>query len=33
LAQLKKEGIPKLLAEHIAHLFIRDPLVIYEKKN
>ncbi|XP_053242486.1 glutamate--cysteine ligase catalytic subunit-like [Podarcis raffonei] len=30
--QLVKEGIDHLLAQHIAHLFIRDPLVIFEEK-
>lgn len=29
--QLTKEGIDELLARHIAHLFIRDPLVIYKE--
>lgn len=24
-------GIDKLLAQHIAHLFIRDPLLLYEE--
>eukprot|EP01083_Nonionella_stella_P067605 178927_1 len=28
---LKKEGIDDLLAKHVAHLFVRDPLVIYEE--
>eukprot|EP00736_Rhodelphis_marinus_P011572 Rmarinus@m.24135 len=27
---LKKEGVDERLARHVAHLFIRDPLVIYE---
>ncbi|XP_034972571.2 glutamate--cysteine ligase catalytic subunit-like [Zootoca vivipara] len=30
--QLVKEGIDHLLAQHIAHLFIRDPLIIFEEK-
>ena len=25
-------GIDKLLAQHIAHLFIRDPLSVFEEK-
>lgn len=25
-------GIDKLLAQHIAHLFIRDPLSLFEEK-
>ncbi|XP_043919687.1 glutamate--cysteine ligase catalytic subunit [Protopterus annectens] len=29
---LIKEGIDHLLAQHIAHLFIRDPLTLYEEK-
>ena len=28
--RLLEGGIDELLAKHIAHLFIRDPLVIYE---
>ena len=31
-AQLRESGIDHLLARHLAHLFIRDPLVIYEEK-
>uniref|UniRef100_A0A6B2L0C0 Glutamate--cysteine ligase n=1 Tax=Arcella intermedia TaxID=1963864 RepID=A0A6B2L0C0_9EUKA len=31
-ALLREQGIDHLLAEHIAHLFIRDPLVIYNDK-
>ncbi|KAL6079062.1 glutamate--cysteine ligase [Balamuthia mandrillaris] len=31
-AKLMENGIDELLARHIAHLFIRDPLVIYEGK-
>ena len=31
-AQLREAGIDHLLARHLAHLFIRDPLVIYEEK-
>uniref|UniRef100_A0A8D0C673 Glutamate--cysteine ligase n=1 Tax=Salvator merianae TaxID=96440 RepID=A0A8D0C673_SALMN len=30
--QLVKEGIDHLLAQHIAHLFIRDPLTLFEEK-
>uniref|UniRef100_F6U843 Glutamate--cysteine ligase n=1 Tax=Ornithorhynchus anatinus TaxID=9258 RepID=F6U843_ORNAN len=30
--QLLKEGIDHLLAQHIAHLFIRDPLTLFEEK-
>ncbi|XP_062345730.1 glutamate--cysteine ligase catalytic subunit isoform X2 [Cinclus cinclus] len=30
--QLIKEGIDHLLAQHIAHLFIRDPLTLFEEK-
>eukprot|EP01114_Cavostelium_apophysatum_P017669 TRINITY_DN5307_c0_g1_i1.p1 TRINITY_DN5307_c0_g1~~TRINITY_DN5307_c0_g1_i1.p1 ORF type:complete len:627 (+),score=179.73 TRINITY_DN5307_c0_g1_i1:107-1987(+) len=30
--RLMKEGVDELLARHIAHLFIRDPLVIYRDK-
>ncbi|XP_053315398.1 glutamate--cysteine ligase catalytic subunit [Spea bombifrons] len=30
--QLTKEGIDHLLAQHIAHLFIRDPLTLFEEK-
>ncbi|XP_032619898.1 glutamate--cysteine ligase catalytic subunit isoform X2 [Chelonoidis abingdonii] len=29
---LVKEGIDHLLAQHIAHLFIRDPLTLFEEK-
>jgi glutamate--cysteine ligase catalytic subunit len=29
---LKANGIDEKLAKHVAHLFIRDPLVIYEEK-
>lgn len=25
-------GIDKLLAQHVAHLFIRDPLSVFEEK-
>ena len=32
LNELKNAGIPNLLAKHIAHLFIRDPLVIYKER-
>ena len=28
-AQLRKEGVDPALAQHIAHLFIRDPLVVF----
>ena len=28
---LRKEGLDELLAKHIAHLFVRDPLVIYSE--
>lgn len=28
--QLRKEGIDPALAQHIAHLFIRDPLVVFD---
>jgi glutamate--cysteine ligase catalytic subunit len=28
-AQLRSEGIDPALAQHIAHLFIRDPLVVF----
>jgi glutamate--cysteine ligase catalytic subunit len=28
-AQLREGGIDDLLARHLAHLFIRDPLVVY----
>lgn len=31
-AELRNAGIDDLLAKHVAHLFIRDPLVIYENK-
>jgi hypothetical protein len=27
-----KKGVDDILAKHIAHLFVRDPLVIYENK-
>uniref|UniRef100_A0A8C5MCA6 Glutamate--cysteine ligase n=1 Tax=Leptobrachium leishanense TaxID=445787 RepID=A0A8C5MCA6_9ANUR len=30
--QLTSEGIDHLLAQHIAHLFIRDPLTLFEEK-
>lgn len=30
--QLQNNGVDELLARHIAHLFIRDPLVIYKDK-
>ncbi|MGH0159434.1 UNVERIFIED_CONTAM: hypothetical protein FKN15_040115 [Acipenser sinensis] len=30
--QLLEAGIDKLLAQHIAHLFIRDPLTLFEEK-
>ncbi|CAN8067831.1 unnamed protein product [Agarophyton chilense] len=30
--RLREGGVDHLLAQHIAHLFIRDPLVIYEEK-
>lgn len=30
--QLIKEGVDSLLAEHISHLFIRDPLVLFKEK-
>uniref|UniRef100_A0A3Q3BLU2 Glutamate--cysteine ligase n=1 Tax=Kryptolebias marmoratus TaxID=37003 RepID=A0A3Q3BLU2_KRYMA len=30
--QLLSAGIDKLLAQHIAHLFIRDPLIVFEEK-
>lgn len=30
--QLIEGGVDHLLAQHVAHLFIRDPLVIYEEK-
>uniref|UniRef100_A0A8C5UN97 Glutamate--cysteine ligase n=1 Tax=Microcebus murinus TaxID=30608 RepID=A0A8C5UN97_MICMU len=30
--QLLKEGIDHLLAQHVAHLFIRDPLTLFEEK-
>ena len=30
LNKLKREGIDDLLATHVAHLFVRDPLVIFE---
>jgi glutamate--cysteine ligase catalytic subunit len=29
-AQLREGGIDDLLARHLAHLFIRDPLVVYD---
>eukprot|EP01097_Dermamoeba_algensis_P003312 TRINITY_DN2332_c0_g1_i1.p1 TRINITY_DN2332_c0_g1~~TRINITY_DN2332_c0_g1_i1.p1 ORF type:complete len:391 (-),score=62.55 TRINITY_DN2332_c0_g1_i1:1478-2650(-) len=29
---LKEQGVDELLARHISHLFIRDPLVIYDDK-
>eukprot|EP00943_MAST-04B_sp_MAST-4B-sp1_P001249 g1249.t1 len=32
LNELKAAGVPNLLAKHIAHLFIRDPLVIYKER-
>ncbi|ELR24354.1 glutamatecysteine ligase, catalytic subunit [Acanthamoeba castellanii str. Neff] len=31
-AQLREGGIDDLLARHLAHLFIRDPLVVYDDK-
>ncbi|XP_075718072.1 glutamate--cysteine ligase catalytic subunit [Rhinoderma darwinii] len=31
-SQLTREGIDHLLAQHIAHLFIRDPLTLFEEK-
>ncbi|XP_036172236.1 glutamate--cysteine ligase catalytic subunit isoform X6 [Myotis myotis] len=30
--QLMQEGIDHLLAQHVAHLFIRDPLTLFEEK-
>nr|XP_035979585.1 glutamate--cysteine ligase catalytic subunit isoform X3 [Halichoerus grypus] len=30
--QLLQEGIDRLLAQHVAHLFIRDPLTLFEEK-
>lgn len=30
--QLLDNNVPKLLAQHIAHLFIRDPLVLFKEK-
>mmetsp|Transcript_14707 Transcript_14707/g.25439 ORF Transcript_14707/g.25439 Transcript_14707/m.25439 type:complete len:743 (-) Transcript_14707:451-2679(-) len=30
--KLRAEGVDELLARHVAHLFIRDPLVIYREK-
>ena len=30
LNKLKREGIDDLLATHVAHLFVRDPLVIFD---
>jgi glutamate--cysteine ligase catalytic subunit len=30
--QLVENGVDDILAKHIAHLFVRDPLVIYENK-
>jgi glutamate--cysteine ligase catalytic subunit len=30
LKELKEEGVDERLARHVSHLFIRDPLVIYE---
>jgi len=30
--QLKNSGVDELLSRHLAHLFIRDPLVIYEHR-
>lgn len=30
--QLQKAGIDTLMARHLAHLFIRDPLVVYDNK-
>ncbi|XP_064143525.1 glutamate--cysteine ligase catalytic subunit isoform X2 [Loxodonta africana] len=30
--QLLQEGIDHLLAQHVAHLFIRDPLTLFEEK-
>jgi glutamate--cysteine ligase catalytic subunit len=32
LARLRDAGIDDLLSRHVAHLFIRDPLVIYEQR-
>lgn len=29
--KLQKNGVEDLLAKHLAHLFIRDPLVIFEE--
>ncbi|ORZ19825.1 glutamate-cysteine ligase-domain-containing protein [Absidia repens] len=30
-SRLRKDGVDDLLAKHLAHLFIRDPLVIFEE--
>lgn len=30
--KLREGGVDHMLAQHVAHLFIRDPLVIYEEK-
>lgn len=30
--RLKESGVDELLAQHIAHLYIREPLVVYEEK-
>ena len=32
-AQLREGGIDDLLARHLAHLFIRDPLVVYDVRT
>jgi glutamate--cysteine ligase catalytic subunit len=31
IEELKKGGVDELLAKHLGHIFIRDPLVIYEE--
>ena len=33
LAQLREGGVDELLARHIAHLFVRDPLVIFQGRS
>lgn len=32
LARLRAEGVDELLAQHLAHLFVRDPLVIFSER-
>merc|ERR1711998_293016 len=32
MARMVDEGVDEVLAKHVAHLFIRDPLVVYHEK-